>query len=632
MMNDKQYILYQKRARQILRRMSLLEKIGQMTLVDQSMCEPEDVANFAIGGVMSIAGSCPGNNRASDWRQRIETFWQASKNRKEDAIPIMYGLDAIHGNSNVAGATVFPHNIGLGATQSSSVIEQVARITGDELRATGADWIFGPNLAIAQHYHWGRTYESVSANPKQVAHFAQHFLTALNSDRPDYQILACAKHWVGDGATEHGVEQGDTRISERMLEQHMLPFKHAIKHGVMSIMVSFSSWNGEKCHSHKHLLTDVLKQKLGFKGLVLSDMQGISYVNDDYYTAIEQSVNAGIDMFMIPSSWEQFIELLARHVELGSVSINRINDAVERILIAKQSIGLLEQKSPNERSQPYSDLLGTLKHRNIARDIAAQSCVLIKNENNILPLDGTQKLLVTGKNCDHAGHQCGGFTIEWQGAGARMDGATTIWQGLKQQFPDAKKIPPNRIRQSDLSEFDAAVVVIGERSYAEGLGDIRSSDRLLVESGLGVDGNVAIHKAYGKSAALQVLHPEDIALLSALQECNIPIVTVMLNGRPLIVEDEFNLSDAFIVAWLPGSEGECIADLIIGEVNFTGRLGFSWPAFAKSYRKTQAPLINRMPYAQAWPVGFGYSYPETDSHDMPPHIKKISTRTHSKPD
>ncbi|MDM7860342.1 glycoside hydrolase family 3 protein [Alteromonas sp. ASW11-36] len=630
-MNDTQYSLYQKRARQMLRRMSLLEKIGQMTLVDQSMCEPNDVANHAFGGVMSSAGSCPGNNRASDWRQRIDAFWHAAKNRKDNAIPILYGLDAIHGNSNVSGATVFPHNIGLGATHSRRAVEKVAQITGDEIRAIGADWIFGPNLAIAQHYHWGRTYESFSADPKQVADFAQHYITALNADRLEYPILTCAKHWIGDGATEHGVEQGDTRISERALEQHILPFERAIKHGAMSVMVSFSSWNGDKCHSHKYLITERLKKQLGFKGLVLSDMQGISYVNDDYYTAIEQSVNAGIDMFMIPSNWAQFIDLLARHVELGSVAISRINDAVERILIAKQSIGLFEQKAPSERSQPYHNLLGTLEHRTVARNIAAQSCVLVKNDNNILPLDCTQKVLVTGKNCDHAGRQCGGFTIEWQGAGARMDGATTIWQGLKQQFPDAKKILPSRIRQSNLSEFDVAVVVIGERSYAEGLGDIRSSDRLLVQSSLGIDGNVAIHKPYGKSAALQVLHPEDIALLNALREHKIPIVTVLLNGRPLIVEDEINLSDAFVIAWLPGSEGECIADLLAGEVNFTGRLAFSWPVLAKSHDTSQVPLINRMPYAQAWPPGFGFSYTEPNSQGILQHTNETSARTHFKP-
>ncbi|WP_051275525.1 glycoside hydrolase family 3 protein [Aestuariibacter salexigens] len=609
---------YRKQAKVLLRQLTLEQKVGQMILADHTTCSPRDVHDFHLGAVMSSAGSCPGDNQIEDWLTLQDALWSASTQREDalTAIPLLYGLDAIHGNANVSGATIFPHNIGLGATQCDADIERVAKVTADEVRAIGANWIFGPNLAIAQHYHWGRTYESVSEKPDVVARFADTYIRAMNKERLQYPILACAKHWVGDGATEYGIEQGDARMSLAELEQHMRPFIAAIDAGALSIMVSFSSWNGDKCHAHEFLVTEYLKQQLDYQGFVLSDMQGINFVDDDFYTAVGQSVNAGIDMFMMPQNWRIFRDHLLRHIELGTISMGRINDAVERILTAKVAMNLFEQQRPSCRSLTYRDKFGSAEHRQLARRVATDSCVLVKNNPGTLPISVHKRVLVTGKNANHAGSQCGGFTLEWQGVedNRPLPGVTTLWQGIKDKFDTAQLVSEAQLSDVKGDDYDVAVVVVGERPYAEGLGDIRYSDRILIEAGSKIKGEVTIQPPYGRSLVLSELHSEDLATINTLKQKGMTVITVLITGRPLVIDAEYDASDALVVAWLPGSEGGAVADLLSGCADFTGRLSFSWPSLRPALENTGTQRFNKPAYYVVWPPGYGYGYQLT----MPP--------------
>lgn len=604
-------------AKHLLANLTLAQKIGQMALADQATCAPQDARDFFLGGVMSSAGSCPGTNQVADWVNMGDLFWQATFERDDQyiAIPILYGLDAVHGNSNVSGATIFPHNIGLGASQSEADIQALAAITGDEVRAIGANWIFGPNLALAQHYHWGRTYESISSSAEEIAWFGRTYINSLNSGRTDYPILTCAKHFVGDGGTDYGIEQGDTRQTLKHLQQHIRPFQAAIDAGAQSVMVAFSSWNGDKCHGNEFLISHVLKKQLGFEGFVVSDMHGINTVDDDFYSALGLGVNAGIDMFMVPQNWRQFIQTLTKHVELGTVSITRINEAVERILSVKIAMGLFEQSKPSDRSEPYQQVFGCVQHREQARKAAMHSCVLLKNDQQVLPIKSTQRVLITGKGAQNTGMQCGGFTLEWQGVQDNMPipGATDIATGLAHKFQDAIYRAPEMLDDDCFDDLDVAVVVIGELPYAEGLGDIRETDRVLIEAGSRMDGYVTIQPPYGRSLELCQLHPEDIQTLAHLKKHGIPIVTVLLNGRPLIIDQELAISDAFVAAWLPGSEGSAIAELLSGEQDFVGRLAFPWPSWVGDVPIAANAGAGQMPYAEIWPKGHGLSY----SHSSP---------------
>lgn len=556
---------------------------------------------------MSAAGSCPKQSRPEDWRELVEGLWQASvkAQKGQSGIPIFYGLDAIHGNANVVGATVFPHNIGIGASPHAQTVEDLARVTGDEVRAIGANWIFGPNLAVAKHYHWGRTFESVSGNPLQVSEFARQYLTSLNQHRTEFPILACVKHWVGDGGTAQGIEQGDTRLSWPELErEHVRPFSAAIDAGALSVMVSFSSWNGDKCHAHDFLINEVLKSRLEFQGFVVSDMQGVNYVDDDLYSAIGSSVNAGIDMFMVPENWRTFQDVLTRHVELGTVSMTRINDAVERIVMVKEALGLFNRPAPFEASQPYVDRFGSREHRKKAEDAVRRSLVLLKNSPGVLPLREEGRLLVAGDKADHAGIQCGGFTQQWQGMGESdyLPGVTTLWQGVLARFPQATRLQDDQIESANLTASDTVLVVIGERPYAEGLGDIRSDDSVLMHEGVMVDGELAINPAYGQSLKLADLHPEDLALLRTLRGTGCKVVAVLICGRPLIIDDELALCDTLVAAWLPGSEGHGLAQVLAGDVSFSGQLGFDWPTLDASVQSHGATCDGL--YGKRWAVGY----------------------------
>lgn len=595
----------------LLSGMSLQQKIGQMTQADRLTCTPQDVQRYNLGSVLSAAGSCPEENTLGSWVTMNDQYWQASMGNSSGRrqIPILYGLDAIHGNNNVANATVFPHNIGLGATRDLFLLERVTDATRREVLASGVDWVFAPNLAVARDYHWGRCYESFSEDPKLVSEYAKVIVKRLQANRGDDSVLACVKHWVGDGGTTNGIDQGDTHLDWDTLNSlHIAPYFSALEAGALTVMASFSSWNGVKCHAHKHLITHVLKEQMGFEGFVISDMQGIDYLAEDFYHAVEKGVNAGIDMFMVPDNWKLFMEYLQVHVEMGTVSMTRINNAVARILSVKVAMGLFDKPRPADRKFTLSAEFASVDHRDIAREAVRKSLVLLKNDKDILPLSTSQRILVAGKNADNIGHQCGGFTLSWQGVSGNepFQNGSSIWQGIKAASTNVTLSKSEFGEDADPSKHDVAVVVIGEKPYAEGLGDIRAKDASISEAGSCIEGQVNLMNAMGDSLELKHLHPEDLTTLQNIQNKGIPIVAVLISGRPLVIQSELGLVDAFVAAWLPGTEGGGVADLLFGDFDFQGKLSFSWP-------KVTHPTVNLddKDYHPLFPFGYGLTYSES---------------------
>ncbi|WP_339724325.1 glycoside hydrolase family 3 protein [uncultured Paraglaciecola sp.] len=598
----------QQKVDELLSKMTLEQKIGQMTQADRMTCSPEQAKHYHLGSILSSAGSCPDDNSPKGWVEMNDAYWQASSHQDSQhiGIPIIYGLDAIHGNNNVKGATIFPHNIGLGAANDPKLIKHIAEVTSKEVLATGVDWAFAPNLAVARDYHWGRSYESYAEDPNLVTLYAQKMIETLQGKLKQDNILACAKHWVGDGGTQYGVDQGDTILSwEELQATHIQPYKAAIKAGVLSIMVSFSSWNGDKCHAHKFLLVDILKQKMGFDGIVISDMQGIDYLEDDFYLAVAQGVNAGIDMFMVPRNWQLFIDNLLSHIELGTVSISRINDAVRRILSVKYAFGLFDKPRPAKRKWSNHPSFGCDEHRQVARKAVRKSLVLLKNSNSILPLKKHARILVAGKNADNIGHQCGGFTVNWQGVSGNEEivGGTSIWQGIQKVATRSELSINGDGLEASPELHDLAVVVIGETPYAEGMGDIRGDDKIITEAGSQINGQVKVLRASGDSLELNKLYPEDLQTIKNISNKGVPVIAILVSGRPLIIEQELLASSAFIAAWLPGSEGQGVSDLLFGDYDFTGKLSFSWPTLSQT-------KVNKgdKHYNPLFPYGFGLSY------------------------
>ena len=616
----------EERVGDLLARMSLDHKIGQMTQPERMNVSPEEVKRYHIGSVLSGGGSCPGDNRPADWVAMNDAYWVAAMEEDEDhlAIPILYGVDAIHGNANVLGATVFPHNIGLGAAGDPELIERIGRVTAREVRAAGVDWTFAPTLAVARDPRWGRTYESYSEDPGVVGAYAGRIVRGLQgggvvgvmgvgdggegtgdgSGRGQESmagfarigpegVVACAKHWVGDGGTRDGVDQGDAVMDgEELRRVHIAPYVPALEAGVLTVMVSLSSWNGEKCHAHRYLIQDVLKGEMGFGGFVISDWNGVDPLADDYGEAVAMAVNAGIDMVMVPETWKAFIAALRERVEGGDVPVERIDDAVGRILRVKFACGLFERGRPWGRRGANGSSFGSREHREVAREAVRKSLVLLKNEGGVLPLDKGGRILVTGSGADDRGRLCGGFTVEWQGVvgNDRIEGGTSVWEGIKAVAPGAVlggvggmggvgegqgAGGPQGMGEEE-GDFDAAVVVIGERPYAEGLGDIREPGP--VRPGTNhLPAGPGVLEPYGDTLELAVLHPEDLGAIRALREQGIPVVAVVVSGRPLVVDEELAASAAFVAAWLPGSEGGGVADVLFGDFEFVGRLPMGWP-------------------------------------------------------
>jgi len=590
----------------LIENMSLEQKIGQMTQAERQSVTPDDVRQYHIGSVLSGGGSCPGNNRPADWVEMNDAYWAASMQEDEQhlAIPLLYGVDAIHGHANVFGATIFPHNIGLGACNDKDLVEYIARITAKEILATGVDWTFAPTLAVARDDRWGRTYESFAEDPSIVTGYADRFVTGMQGDLGNDGVIACAKHWVGDGGTLYGIDQGETTLTIAELERlHIAPYRRAVDAGVLTVMASFSSWNGDKCHGHRQLLVDVLKGQLGFDGFIVSDWDGINYLSVDPGEAVEMGVNAGIDMFMIGEDWKSFIDHLLRHVAEGKVSMSRIDDAVRRILTVKYCFGLFGKPRPAARAWSNHSSFGSSEHRDLAREAVRKSLVLLKNENSVLPLSRQARILVAGRNANNCGAQCGGFTVEWQGTTGndKIEGGTSVWEGIKELSADAELSIDGTAASPEC--HDVAIVVIGENPYAEGMGDIRASDKVIVESGSMIRGEMKVLQAYGNSLELEQLHPEDLQTIKTISDQAVPVVCVLISGRPLVVNRELEHCQAFVAAWLPGSEGKGVAEVLFGDYDFHGRLSFSWPR-----HDGQKLNVGDAHYDPLLEFGYGLSY------------------------
>ncbi|MBC8385900.1 MAG: glycoside hydrolase family 3 protein [Candidatus Cloacimonetes bacterium] len=635
------------RVSKLLEKMNLDQKVGQCVQAERQFITPEEVKKYHIGSVLSGGGSVPGDNKPKDWIKMNDDYWAASMEEDDDhlAIPLIYGVDAIHGNTNVIGAVVFPHNIGLGATHDPDLLERIASVTAKEITATGVEWTFAPTLAVARNSHWGRTYESYSEDPKIVSEYASRFVKGLQGNYEEDKVIACVKHFVGDGATLHGIDQGDMCISEEELRRlHLPPYVEAIKAGVLTVMVSLSSWYGEKLHGHKFLITDLLKKELDFQGFVISDWDGIDYLDDNYEESVVMSMNAGMDMFMITEKWREFIQHVKKNVESGRISMDRLDDAVRRILRVKLQFGMFEKPHPAERKLSLDNsCFGSKEHREVAREAVRKSLVMLKNDNDILPLNKNDRILVAGKNAHNRGHQCGGFTVAWQGVDdndestekayimsdsekekprnkkvskeishrSSIVGGTSIWEGIRTAAPNAQLSIDGS--DADPSKHDAAIVVIGEVPYAEMLGDIRIEGLrkgLKISKGSTSDDklpgeNIPIAKKgpYGTHLYLHELHPEDIELIQNITSKGIPVVAVMICGRSLVIEQEISESKAFVVAWFPGSEGQGISDVLFGDHDLQGKLSFTWPKY-----DDQNQNVGDENYDPMFPHGFGLKY------------------------
>ncbi len=543
----------EERVNRLLAEMTLEEKIGQMTQADRSRITPGNVRDMKIGSVLSGGGSVPVPNTPESWR-RMYNSYQAAALDTRLGIPLIYGIDSVHGHNNLNGATIFPHNIGLGAARDLELVEKVAEITALETAATGLDWSFSPCVAVVRDIRWGRTYESFGEDPELQRLLTAAYIRGMQGPHNEMggrYVVATAKHYVGDGGTVWGsgasgfyLDQGMTLISEEELREiHMPGYLEAIEAGVGSIMVSFSGFQGVKMHEHKYLITDVLKGELAFDGVVVSDWQGVEKLpGHSYYDRLVRSVNAGIDMFMEAYTWRDFIANLKWAVEAGDVSEERIDDAVRRILTLKFRCGLFDEPYRDENLLPI-ELIGSEEHRAVAREAVRKSLVLLKNENNLLPLAKDSTIYIAGSCADNLGYQCGGWTISWQGGSGKITEGTTIKEGIEMALSDAGRITDN------IDEADAAVIVVGERPYAEGVGD---------------------------SSTLSLL-TADRRELEKARDSGKPTLVIMVSGRPLMISDYIDNLDAFVAAWLPGTEGQGVADVVFGDYNFSGRLPVTWP-------------------------------------------------------
>jgi beta-glucosidase len=571
----------------LLARMSIEEKVGQVVQADIASVTPDDVRRYHLGSILNGGNSAPGGDEfatADKWLALADSFYDASVDTSggRTAIPVIWGTDAVHGHSNIVGATIFPHNVGLGAMRDPDVVERIAQATALELRTTGIEWTFAPTITVPQDTRWGRAYEGYSQDPKLVASYVGRFIKGLQgapSNAPllaGPHVMASTKHFLADGGTFEGRDQGDARISEEELRDvHGLPYVPAIDAGVQTVMASFSSWQGQKVTGHKGLLTDVLKKRMGFGGFIVSDWNAHGQVAGCTNASCPQAINAGLDMYMAPDTWKPLYQNLVAQVKDGTVPMARLDDAVSNILRVKMRLGLFEAGRPSAR--PYSgkySLLGAPEHRALAREAVRKSLVLLKNDQQLLPLQPKSRILVAGDGADDIGRQSGGWTLTWQGTGTNnghFPGATSIWKGIRDSVAAAGGTAIHSPTGAFTDRPDVAIVLFGETPYAEFQGDM--SD-------------------------LQ-LKPElqgPLTTMRRLKAQGIPVVAVFVTGRPLWVNRELNASNAFVTAWLPGSEGGGVADMLFrrkdGTVayDFQGRLSFSWPATAIPKGATLFPL------------------------------------------
>jgi beta-glucosidase len=565
------------RADALLRAMTPSEKIGQMTQLELGSVTPQTVADLALGSVLSGGGGAPLVNDAENWHRMVSTFQSAALGTRL-GIPIVYGVDAVHGHNTVVGATIFPHNIGLGAAGDAGLVERIGRVTAEEMVATGVRWNFGPVVAVPQDVRWGRTYEGFGQDPALVGSLAGAYIRGLQgaSLADSTSVAATAKHFVGDGGTGWGtsttgdyeIDQGVTDVDDATLRDvHLAPYLQALEAGARIVMASFSSTTAGKVHGDRHLLTDVLKGELGFTGFVVSDWAGVDQVDPDYDTAVAQAISAGIDMAMVPSDGQRFQTAVQAGLIDGTIAPDRIDDAVRRILLVKFEMGLFEEPMPPAAG---SAVLGSEANRALGREAAAASAVLLATKTGVLPVGPDETILLAGSGADDIGLQSGGWTITWQGSRGDITPGTTIGEALRERYGE---------RVIGMSEAEGrgplpvGVVVVAEPPYAEGVGD---------------------------SATLE-LPADDIAAVQDARPLVDRLVVVILSGRPVMLDEILPEADAVIAAWLPGTEGAGVVDVLVGDVPFTAATPFAWPR-----TPADAPRTGRGACEGAvFPVGFG---------------------------
>ncbi len=597
----------EKRITDLMAGMTVEEKVGQLVQGDIASLTPDDVRRYRLGSILAGGNSDPGGRydaSPAEWLALADAFYDASMDTSKGgkAIPLLFGIDAVHGQSNIIGATLFPHNIGLGATRNPELLRQIGGITALETRVTGMEWTFAPTVAVPQDDRWGRSYEGYSESPEVVASYAGAMVEGLQGrvGTPEFldgrHVIASVKHFLGDGGTTDGKDQGDTRISEPDLVRiHAAGYPPAIAAGAQTAMASFNSVNGEKMHGHRHYLTDVLKGRMNFGGFVVGDWNGHGQVKGCATTDCPATINAGLDMAMASDSWKGFYETTLAAVKDGRITPQRLDDAVRRILRVKFRLGLFEAGRPSTRAVGGQfALIGAPAHRAVARQAVRESLVLLKNQNGVLPLSPKQRILVAGDGANDVGKQAGGWTLNWQGTGTtRKDfpNADSIYEGIARQARAAGGEAVLAVDGRYAVKPDVAVVVFGEDPYAEFQGD-------------------------RPTLAYKPGNETDLALLKRLKADGIPVVAVFLSGRPLWVNREINAADAFVAAWLPGSEGAGIADVLLrgsdGRVqhDFKGKLSFSWPRTATQY----ANNVGQKDYDPLFAFGFGLTY--ADNGDL----------------
>ncbi|KAJ6409034.1 hypothetical protein OIU84_008680 [Salix udensis] len=582
------------RVKDLLSRMTLKEKVAQMTQIERSVASPHYLQDLGIGSVMNVGGSAPfPNAKSSDWADMVDWFQKLALQSRL-GIPIIYGIDAVHGNNGVYGTTIFPHNVGLGATRDADLVRRIGVATALEVRACGIQYTFAPCVAVCRDPRWGRCYESYSEDTNIVREMAS-IVTGLQGQPPEghpngypflagrNNVIACAKHFVGDGGTHKGLNEGDTILSYEDLERiHMAPYLDCISQGVGTIMASYSSWNGHQLHAHRFLLTEVLKDKLGFKGFVISDWEALDRLSkplgSNYRLCVSTAVNAGTDMVMVGQKHREFVKDLIFLAESGEIPMTRIDDAVERILRVKFVAGLFEHPFAD---RSLLDIVGSKLHRELAREAVRKSLVLLKNGKDpkkpLLPLDrSAKKILVAGTHADDLGYQCGGWTIGWNGMSGRITIGTTILDAIKEAIGEETEViyekipPPDTLASQDISY---AIVAVGEDPYAEFTGD--NPELVIPFNGADIISSVAD---------------------------KIPTLVVLISGRPLVIEPWLlKKIDGLIAAWLPGTEGEGITDVIFGDYDFSGRLPVTW------FRKVEQLPVNFRDNSSEplFPFGFG---------------------------
>jgi len=562
------------RVKDLMGRMTLDEKVGQMVQGDSTWLKIPDVSKYFLGSVLSGGDSEVPDLSPKGWYAYAEQVQKQALGTRL-GIPVMYGIDAVHGHNNVRGATVFPHNIGLGVTRNPKLVEEIGRITALEVAATGMHWAFGPCVAVPLDERWGRTYEGYGEAPELAVMLGPAAVRGLQG--AGVPVVASVKHYAGDGGTTRGIDQGNTEVDEATLRAvHLAGYGPSIKAGAATVMASYNSWNGEKLHGHKYLLSDVLVGQLGFKGFVVSDWKAIEQLPGSFSDQIQKSVNAGVDMLMQSDNYEQTYVELKKLAESGKIPMARIDEAVRRILAVKFQMGLFEK--------PFGDpslmsKVGSPEHRAVARQAVRESQVLLVNKNAALPLAGTlSSIVVAGKAADDIGIQSGGWTIAWQGSAGSIVPGTTILQGIRNAAP---KATVTYSRLGDVPKgAQAAVVVIGELPYAEMKGD-----RVSLE-----------------------LDPDDVATVKKVKQSGLPTVVVLISGRPMILDPILDVADAIVAAWLPGSEGDGVADVLFGKYNPSGKLSHSWPKSMAQIPINVGPKGEKPKESPLFEYGFGLSY------------------------